>query len=846
MRMLLFIALIVGISTAQNYEWSSVQIRGGGYVPGVAFHPDEDGLVYVRTDVGGSYRLESDQRRWVPLNDMFTSGNDMGSIAIGLDPDNPDALYLTGGLYTDVSWCGAASFFRSDDRGASWTKITLKNHVTVTGADESVLTADSSLCLAGNGTGRGMGNRLAVSGNTIYLGTNQNGLLKSTDRGDSWTTVDAFDNTSGIGAVQFDEDGNIYAAPYAGGVYKSTDGSSWSQLGSFNGVIYQMSYSPTDNTIWFTTNTTKPLDQSEPAGGAVYTCDLSSGTISEVTMPAKGEKDYGYIGISVNPADPDQVFVSTSGWWKGTGGPASGSSFVPHDAIFMTTDGGESWVDIITNSTFDIASAYNAASSNPHWISALAVDPFDADHVIFGTGYGVWSTFDAREENPTWIFTDEGIEETVPLGLASTPYGAPLVSVLGDIDGFYHEDLNTPQDARHKVEDGVNEAGTNFDIDWAAQAPHYMVRIHKNSEYGLGAYSEDGGKSWKDFKTHPDYTVNPWNDSHSNEDNFVAVSADASAIVWNMATYGVYYSTDNGATWTASSTDASLLEGFRPVADRVEAGTFYLYNAGSGILYRSGDNGASWSEVKTGLAAVDSWAYSQMRLFASPDQQGELWLTQGANIYTCPSGCAWSEHFKEGLWFGDGGVLHSTDGGETFNEVPGLLYARSIGFGKGQGSSSIVYAVGIQDNGLQGVHRSDDGGSSWTRINDDEHRYGEVTMVVGDPCVYSRVYLGTSGRGIIQGIESGSDGDCDCEQRIDGGGQTSVIHKGAMIKKPSLMRRGMVLQSNAPIRLYTLSGRLIAGSMVSKHVATLDLTNLPRGLYVARSGVETMKIYMHE
>jgi xyloglucan-specific exo-beta-1,4-glucanase len=45
------------------------------------------------------------------------------------------------------------------------------------------------------------------------------------------------------------------------------------------------------------------------------------------------------------------------------------------------------------------------------------------------------------------------------------------------------------------------------------------------------------------------------------------------------------------------------------------------------------------------------------------------------------------------------------------------------------------------------VYRSDDeGGVSWTRIDDDNHRYGGVSGIVADTSVYGRVYL--AGRGM--------------------------------------------------------------------------------------------------
>ncbi|MDR0305326.1 MAG: hypothetical protein LBI42_00660 [Chitinispirillales bacterium] len=832
------VVLVGNIAVHAAYNWNNVQIWGGGYVPGVAFHPTEEGLTYIRTDVGGAYRLESDKRTWRPLNDMFDNSNDMGSIAIGLDPGNPNTVYVTGGLYLPVSWCGSASVFKSVDKGISWTQLPLNNQ-TVTGTSAAVLNDKNSLCLGGNAGNRGTGNRLAVRDDIVYLGTDQNGLLMSENGGSGWTTAAQFSNTGGISAVQFDKDGNIYAAPFAGGLYRSSNGTQWTQVSGFTGVVYQMSYDG-GNTIWFTTNTGRPADHSEVSGGSVYKYAVSTGTLTQITtLPAKGDKNYGYIGISVNPNDTDQILVSTGGWWNGTGSsPLDGNAFKSHEAVFMSTDGGQSWKDIIAGGRFDIAEAYNAASSNPHWISALAVNPHDRDHVIFGTGYGVWSTFNATAATPVWYFTNRGIEETKPLGLVSTKYGAPLVSVLGDIDGFYHSDLNTPQLSRHKVENGVNEAGTNFDIDYAGQRQNYMVRIHKAVNYKLGAYSTDGGKTWKDFGSNPPFVLNEW--GSPGEDNFVAVSADASAIVWNMAAHGVYYSTDNGATWTRSSTTTGLA-GFRPVADRVTAGTFYLYNSATGTLYRSTNNGAGWTPVNTNLATEGGdWARWAFRLYASPDQAGELWITQGITSFS-------------NLWLGGtGGIRRSVDGGTTFIPVSGApAYVRSIGFGKGSapGSLSAIYAVGKQNNAqLLSVFRSDNSGGAWTRINSDANSFGEITMVTGDPCIYSRVYLGTEGRGIIYGTDPSLAEACDCPDRIDNPNTPVNYRKPASsIKKPTLIRQGKFLRSSAPIRLYTLTGKVIAASSSgSEGVVTLNMARVPNGMYIAKSGTQSLRVSLQK
>ena len=51
--------------------------------------------------------------------------------------------------------------------------------------------------------------------------------------------------------------------------------------------------------------------------------------------------------------------------------------------------------------------------------------------------------------------------------------------------------------------------------------------------------------------------------------------------------------------------------------------------------------------------------------------------------------------------------------------------------------------------GVYGFYRSDDLGRSWIRINDDQHQFGGVTCISGDPRIYGRVYVGSSNRGVL-------------------------------------------------------------------------------------------------
>lgn len=55
------------------FSWSNVRAGGGGgFVPGISFHPKTQGLAYARTDIGGLYRMNTDES-WTAVTDSITT-----------------------------------------------------------------------------------------------------------------------------------------------------------------------------------------------------------------------------------------------------------------------------------------------------------------------------------------------------------------------------------------------------------------------------------------------------------------------------------------------------------------------------------------------------------------------------------------------------------------------------------------------------------------------------------------------------------------------------------------------------------------------------------------------------
>lgn len=72
MHSLAFLVSLLPFARAA-YDWNNVHIGGGGgFVPGIVFNQGTEGVAYARTDIGGLYRLNSDDS-WTPLTDAIAT-----------------------------------------------------------------------------------------------------------------------------------------------------------------------------------------------------------------------------------------------------------------------------------------------------------------------------------------------------------------------------------------------------------------------------------------------------------------------------------------------------------------------------------------------------------------------------------------------------------------------------------------------------------------------------------------------------------------------------------------------------------------------------------------------------
>ncbi|MDQ0583793.1 exo-alpha-sialidase [Streptomyces rishiriensis] len=692
-------------STAGGYRWRNAVIGGTGFVTGVLFHPAVRGLAYARTDIGGAYRWDDRAARWTPLTDHlgWDDWNLLGVEALAVDPAHPDRLYLALGTYAQ-SWAGNGAVLRSEDRGATWSR------------------ADLTVKLGGNEDGRGTGERLLVdprNSDTLWLGTRHDGLLKSTDRGATWAAVGGFPgapSAGGQGVTLLVAAGRTLYAGWGdsdgttANLYRTADGTTWEAVpgrptGASAKVPVRAAYDRHTRELYVTyADAPGPNGQSD---GSVHKLATTSGRWTDVTpvRPA-GSDTFGYGGAAVDARRPGTVVVSTNNRWAAV------------DTLYRTTDGGRTWTSLKDTAVLDVSETpyLKWGEEQPKfgwWIQAVAVDPYDSGHVVFGTGATLYGTRDLKHWAP-WI---RGLEETSVRQLISPPAGeAHLISGLGDVGVMYHERL-TASPSRGMATNPV--FGTVTGLAQAADRPSYVVRTGWG-DHGNGAWSADGGRTWAPFAAQPALG--------KDAPGPIAVNTDGSVLLWTFVhwdgtKYPAQRSADNGATWSEVS---SFPKGATPLADPADPARFYAYDTDTGTLFASTDAGLTFTARAGGLPSGDS----QFQLAAAPGRSGDLWLSTKWN-----------------------GLYRSTDGGASFTKLTSCWASYTLAFGRAADGAGYpaVYQVGSTEASTA-VYRSDDGAQTWVRINDDRHQWGWIgATIAADPRIHGRVYIATNGRGIQYG-----------------------------------------------------------------------------------------------
>ncbi|KAL6879404.1 Xyloglucanase [Trichoderma longibrachiatum] len=747
------LTLVLGavIPAHAAFTWKNVKLGGGGgFVPGIIFHPKTKGVAYARTDIGGLYRLNADDS-WTAVTDGIADNagwHNWGIDAVALDPQDDQKVYAAVGMYTN-SWDPSnGAIIRSSDRGATWSFTNLPFKV------------------GGNMPGRGAGERLAVdpaNSNIIYFGARSgNGLWKSTDGGVTFSKVSSFTATGtyipdpsdssgynsdkqGLMWVTFDSTssttGGATSRIFVGtadnitaSVYVSTNaGSTWSAVPGQPGTYFphKAKLQPAEKALYLTySDGTGPYDGTL---GSVWRYDITGGTWKDITPVSGSDLYFGFGGLGVDLQKPGTLVVaSLNSWW-------------PDAQLFRSTDSGSTWSPIWAWASYPTETYYysistpkapwiknnfiDVTSESPSdglikrlgWmIESLEIDPTDSNHWLYGTGMTIFgghdlTNWDTRHNVSIQSLAD-GIEEFSVQDLASAPGGSELLAAVGDDNGFTFPTKNDLGTSPQTVWATPTWA-TSTSVDYAGNSVKSVVRVGNTAGTQQVAVSSDGGATWS-----IDYAADT-----SMNGGTVAYSADGDTILWSTASSGVQRSQYQGSFASVSSLPAGAVI----ASDKKTNSVFY---AGSGsTFYVSKDTGSSFTRgPKLGSAGAIR------DIAAHPTTAGTLYVST------------------------DVGIFRSTDSGTTFTQVStALTNTYQIALGVGSGSNNWnLYAFGTGPSGAR-LYASGDNGASWTDIQGSQG-FGSIdsTKVAGSGSTAGQVYVGTNGRGVFyaQGTVSNGSG----------------------------------------------------------------------------------------
>jgi photosystem II stability/assembly factor-like uncharacterized protein len=795
---LLSTVLYAKAQRVQPFTWKSVDIEGMGWVTGLVIQPTPPYDIYIRTDVGGTYRFDRNESKWIPLMDSLETQAGVGTESIAIDPRNASRVYAVINRVrsiTDGKFKYAAEVMLSEDRGAHWhgTGFVEKNVYAGSNDDYRVET----------------GERLAVDPtdpNILYFASRRNGLWKSVRQPDGthqWNPVneglpawrdDPAGDTFVLFAPSAARDGitqTIYVGVHSSGVWRSIDsGHSWENLGGpqnpGRGAV------ASDGTLYVSFGTTRP------AAGSVGR--YRDGTWTDITPD---DKTRPYTGIGVDPTDPAIVMVGRD------------------DMVWRSTSAGSSWAsqrmvmhrhDPFAPGSNPSAPAYYLSNTDgaSGGVSTVMIDPENPKHTWWINGWGAARTDDVTAAQPFWAWQMKNLEELCAVMVRVPPKpksegGADLVTMAMDMIGFRIENRNqvpelkispsgVPLDPRpdfawqaklfgpasYPVPWPFTSMGSS--LDYSYQHPDTMAFVGHLQwlywpVYGL---SNDGGRTWKAFPSMPKERF--WDNgverlaipiggqiamSSANPLNFVwaptwgtfdGIRGDAASAPWPHVTV------DGGKTWRlcrlaeskarheaedANSNDQahhhalprSSQNATQPwvstqilAADRNDPKGNIFYYVAGSDFFTSLDGGLTWKENHDTGFPADR---VHVTVLSNPAKTGDVWVAFGRGDYV------------QGTK-----LFHSSDAGKTFSVVPGVQFCDKIAFGQGDDAKApYLYMLGRLDGqSYDAIFKSEDMGASWNRLTDpSETPMMDVVQMEGDMRTKDLLYLALDGRGFMYG-----------------------------------------------------------------------------------------------
>ena len=532
--------------------------------------------IFKSTDAGATWTQSN-----VGLSDPFTGVEPLDIETLAYDPKKPGTIWA-GSRFSEI--------FQSTDFGATWQPRTFGGYQLA--LETSAFRIDPSdslkvLAATNNGLvrttdggsswtfyGDAGASFFTLAGDpanalTLYAGnTGGSGIYKSTDGGNHWTTMNKGLTPNGSSqplitafAVDPSRTATVYAATFGNGLFKSTDGgANWAPAGTSMRSAY----------VW--SALVAPDQPSTVYAGTVGAGVYRSPDSGASFVAANGGLRLAVINALVADAASPSTFYAAA-----------------FDGISRSTDGGGSW-----------QLGGNGLPASP--VLALVSRRGTPQTLFAGTrGAGLYKSSDG---GASWSPSSQGLSDSYVSAVAVDPSTTATLYA-----GTSHPFTGSNSQRVYKSTDGgATWTQTSLDaqgfsitaISVNGGKPAQVIAISRGA---IGYFqSLDSGRTWSAFTT----------DAACGGVNGVFFDASGNT-TYLAGTSGLCRSTDAGTTWTLSpvailaSVETLWIDPSNP--SRMYAGASPALPEGTGGVFQSTDGGLTWQPVGTGLESASVRAF---------------------------------------------------------------------------------------------------------------------------------------------------------------------------------------------------------------------------------------------
>jgi len=643
-----------------------------------------------------------------------------------------------------------------------------------------------------------MGGRIsaidAVEGdpNVLFVGAATGGVWKSENGGMTWESLFDEQRVLGIGALAVFQpnpdvvwvgtgEGNPRnSAGVGAGIYRSLDGGrTWTLLG-LEGTerIHRIVLHPTDPDVAYAGAMGPAWSNGEERG--VFRTTDGGATWERVLFV---NKRTGIADLVMDPSNPDKLFAAMwefrrRPWFFESGGPGSG--------LYITTDGGESWIQ---------ATPADGLPEGELGRIGLAVAR-DAPEIVYALVEAEESAlFRSDDGGRSWraVNTDPGVSER-PFYYSDIfvdPENELRILNLGsrirlsedggksfrEIGRGVHSDIQAlwiaPDDPRlmYVGTDGgvyvTRDRGERWGmVDNLPVGQFYHVSVDMEIPFNVYGGMQDNG-SWRG-------PSDLWESGGIRNYHWQEVgSGDGFGTLLDPSDPNLGYSMSQGGKLVRFDLRTGERKGIRPwgpegvelrfswnaaiAVDPLETGTLYC---GSQFVHKSSTRGDSWEIISPDLTTNDPEKHRQ------EESGGITRDATGAENYTTILTIAPSPVERELIWVGtDDGRVHLTrsggghweDVGRRIRGVPDGTWVPHIEASRHHGGTAyVVFEDHRRGNWTPYLYRTENYGRDWKSLVDEDQIPGFIHTVEEDPVTPNLLFAGTE-FGLYVSLNRGED-----------------------------------------------------------------------------------------